>query len=90
MGYYIPIYVYPGEAFVADALAAGVYGLIVVDLLLEADDELCLLGRAGLNFIPPGDADDGRQAAAGGAAEYVGLPVLCVDNRHYGRCRPRC
>jgi tryptophan synthase alpha chain len=52
MGYYNPIYVYPGEAFIADALAAGVDGLIVVDLPPEADDELCLPAtKAGLNFI---------------------------------------
>jgi tryptophan synthase alpha chain len=52
MGYYNPIYVYPGEAFIADALAAGVDGLIVVDLPPEADDELCLPAtEAGLNFI---------------------------------------
>jgi tryptophan synthase alpha chain len=52
MGYYNPIYVYPNEAFVAEALAAGVDGLIVVDLPPEADDELCLPAtEAGLNFI---------------------------------------
>ncbi|KAB2938757.1 MAG: tryptophan synthase subunit alpha [Hyphomicrobium sp.] len=52
MGYYNPIYVYPNEAFLADALAAGVDGLIVVDLPPEADDELCLPAAAkGLNFI---------------------------------------
>jgi len=52
MGYYNPIYVYPGKAFITDALAAGVDGLIVVDLPPEADDELCLPAtEAGLNFI---------------------------------------
>jgi tryptophan synthase alpha chain len=52
MGYYNPIYVYPNEAFLADAQAAGVDGLIVVDLPPEADDELCLpAAQAGLNFI---------------------------------------
>ncbi len=52
MGYYNPIYVYPDEAFIADAIAAGVDGLIVVDLPPEADDELCLPATAaGLNFI---------------------------------------
>jgi tryptophan synthase alpha chain len=52
MGYYNPIYVYPGTRFIADALAAGVDGLIVVDLPPEADDELCLPAtKAGLNFI---------------------------------------
>ncbi len=52
MGYYNPIYVYPNEAFLDDAAAAGVDGLIVVDVPPEADDELCLPAVArGLNFI---------------------------------------
>ncbi len=52
MGYYNPIYVYPVAEFVADAAAAGVDGLIVVDVPPEADDELCLPALdAGLNFI---------------------------------------
>ncbi|MDR3475418.1 MAG: tryptophan synthase subunit alpha [Devosia sp.] len=52
MGYYNPIYIYGVDAFVADALAAGVDGLIVVDLPPEEDQELCLPAlEAGLNFI---------------------------------------
>jgi tryptophan synthase alpha chain len=52
MGYYNPIYSYGTETFLADAKAAGVDGLIVVDLPPEADDELCLPALAhGLNFI---------------------------------------
>jgi tryptophan synthase alpha chain len=52
MGYYNPIYVYPSEAFLDDAKAAGVDGLIIVDLPPEADEELCLPAVArGLNFI---------------------------------------
>jgi tryptophan synthase alpha chain len=52
MGYYNPIYVYGGERFLADAKAAGVDGLIVVDLPPEEDAELCLPAlAAGLNFI---------------------------------------
>jgi tryptophan synthase alpha chain len=52
MGYYNPIYVYPGDAFLKDAVAAGVDGLIVVDVPPEADDELCLpAAKHGLNFI---------------------------------------
>jgi len=42
MGYYNPIYVYPRDEFLADAKAAGVDRLIVVDVPPEADDELCL------------------------------------------------
>ena len=52
MGYYNPIYIHGVDAFVKDALAAGVDGLIVVDLPPEEDAELCLPAlRAGLNFI---------------------------------------
>jgi tryptophan synthase alpha chain len=42
MGYYNPIYVYGVERFLKDAKAAGVDGLIVVDLPPEMDAELCL------------------------------------------------
>ena len=52
MGYYNPIYSYGGERFLADAKAAGVDGLIVVDLPPEADDELCLPAmKHGISFI---------------------------------------
>lgn len=52
MGYYNPIYVYPNDKFLQDAVAAGVDGLIVVDLPPEADEELCLpAAKLGLNFI---------------------------------------
>ena len=52
MGYYNPIYIYGVERFLTDAKAAGVDGLIVVDLPPEEDEELCLPAlRAGLNFI---------------------------------------
>jgi tryptophan synthase alpha chain len=52
MGYYNPIFVYPANRFLQDAAAAGVDGLIVVDLPPEADDELCVPAmQHGLNFI---------------------------------------
>jgi len=52
MGYYNPIYIFGVDAFLAAAKAAGVDGLIVVDLPPEEDEELCLPAlRAGLNFI---------------------------------------
>ena len=51
MGYYNPIYIYGVESS-CDAKAAGVDGLIVVDLPPEEDNELCLPAlEAGLNFI---------------------------------------
>jgi tryptophan synthase alpha chain len=52
MGYYNPIYVYGVSRFLDDARAAGVDGLIVVDLPPEEDSELCLPALdAGLDFI---------------------------------------
>ncbi len=52
MGYYNPIYIYGVDKFLVDAKAAGVDGLIVVDLPPEEDVELCLPAlKAGLNFI---------------------------------------
>ncbi|MBT2130408.1 tryptophan synthase subunit alpha [Aliiroseovarius lamellibrachiae] len=52
MGYYNPIYNHGVDAFLVDAKAAGIDGLIVVDLPPEEDDELCIPAqKAGLNFI---------------------------------------
>lgn len=52
MGYYNPIYIYGVDRFLKDAKAAGVDGLIVVDLPPEEDEELCIPAlKAGLNFI---------------------------------------
>ncbi|GJD32288.1 Tryptophan synthase alpha chain [Methylobacterium adhaesivum] len=52
MGYYNPIHTYGVARFLDDAVAAGIDGLIVVDLPPEEDDELCLPALAkGLAFI---------------------------------------
>ena len=52
MGYYNPIFNRGVERFLVDAKAAGIDGLIVVDLPPEEDDELCIPAqKAGLNFI---------------------------------------
>ncbi len=52
MGYYNPIYSRGVERFLADAVAVGIDGLIVVDLPPEEDAELCLPAQAaGINFI---------------------------------------
>ena len=52
MGYYNPIYIYGVAQFLIDAKAAGVDGLIIVDLPPEEDTELCMPAlKAGFNFI---------------------------------------
>ncbi len=52
MGYYNPIYSMGVPRFLDEAKAAGVDGLIIVDLPPEEDEELCLPAQAaGLNFI---------------------------------------
>jgi tryptophan synthase alpha chain len=52
MGYYNPIHRYGSAAFLDGAKAAGVDGLIIVDLPPEEDAELCLPAlERGVNFI---------------------------------------
>ena len=52
MGYYNPIYSRGVDRFLEQAIAAGIDGLIIVDLPPEEDDELCIPAqKAGLNFI---------------------------------------
>ncbi len=52
MGYYNPIYILGVDAFAAEAQAAGVDGLIIVDLPPEEVDELWKPARAaGIDFI---------------------------------------
>ncbi len=52
MGYYNPIYSYGPAKFIEDARAAGVDGLIIVDLPPEEDAELCQPALdAGLHWI---------------------------------------
>lgn len=51
-GYYNPIFIYGNEAFAAKAKAAGVDGILVVDLPPEESGELrTFTDRAGLDFI---------------------------------------
>ncbi|MCG6114999.1 MAG: tryptophan synthase subunit alpha [Mesorhizobium sp.] len=52
MGYFNPIYIFGVDRFLEAARAAGIDGLIVVDLPPETDSELCVPAlKAGLNFI---------------------------------------
>ena len=52
MGYYNPIFIFGVDKFLAAAKAAGVDGLIIVDLPPEEDEELCIPAlEAGITFI---------------------------------------
>ena len=52
MGYYNPIYIYGVDKFLTDAAAAGIDGLIIVDLPPEEENELCLPAQqAGIDFV---------------------------------------
>ncbi len=80
MGYFNPIYRYGVDRFLAEAKAAGVDGLIVVDLPPEEDDELCLPAlAAGLAFVrlATPTTDDRRLPAVlantGGFVYYVSI-----------------
>ncbi len=79
-GYYNPVYIYGVPRFLKDAIAAGVDGLIVVDLPPEEDDELCLPALdAGLHFVrlATPTTDDARLPAvlahASGFIYYVSI-----------------
>ncbi|MBV8738587.1 MAG: tryptophan synthase subunit alpha [Alphaproteobacteria bacterium] len=80
MGYYNPIYRYGAEAFAHDAVAAGVDGVIVVDLPPEEDTELTGPARAaGLDVIrlATPTSDEKRLPSivcgAGGFVYYVAI-----------------
>jgi tryptophan synthase alpha chain len=80
MGYYNPIYIYGVDAFLRDAAAAGVDGLIIVDLPPEEDAELCRPAiDAGIRWIrlATPTTDDKRLPAVlsntGGFVYYVSI-----------------
>jgi tryptophan synthase alpha chain len=80
MGYYNPIYRYGAETFAYDAVAAGVDGVIVVDLPPEEDSELAGPARAaGLDVIrlATPTSDEKRLPSivrdAGGFVYYVAI-----------------
>jgi tryptophan synthase alpha chain len=102
MGYYNPIYVYPVARFLTEAVAAGVDGLIVVDMPPEEDMELRPPAReAGLNFIrlatPTTDAKrlPAVLANTSGFVYYVSIagitgtaaPDMTKVNAHVGRIK---
>ncbi|CAA7622600.1 tryptophan synthase subunit alpha [Magnetospirillum sp. UT-4] len=75
MGYYNPIHAWGARAFCADAAAAGIDGLIIVDLPPEEADELVPHCRAnGIDFIflTTPTSDDARlPAIVGNASGFV-------------------
>ncbi len=97
MGYYNPIYRYGAEAFAGDATAAGVDGVIVVDLPPEEDRELCGPARAaGLDVIrlATPTSDDRRVptivAGASGFIYYVAIAgITGTRSAELGRGRRR-
>ena len=53
MGYFNPVYIYGAEKFCKDAVAAGVDGVLIVDLPPEESEEFSrFASAAGLDFIP--------------------------------------
>ena len=80
MGYFNPIHHYGVARFIADAIAAGVDGLIVVDLPPEEDADLYLPARAAglhvIRLVAP-NSDDARLAmvlaGAGGFVYHVAI-----------------
>ncbi|MDP6788235.1 MAG: tryptophan synthase subunit alpha [Rhodospirillales bacterium] len=75
MGYYNPIYIFGVQAFLTRAKAAGVDGLIIVDLPPEEEAELCLPAReAGIDFIflaAPTTGEERLKRVLEGASGFV-------------------
>ena len=95
MGYYNPIYRYGTGVFPRDAVAAGVDGVIVVDLPPEEDLELTRPARAaGLDVVRLATPtrphafssawmNERRPAPAKNRRARQGLHLLCRDRRHH-------
>jgi len=75
MGYFNPVYRYGVEAFSADAAAAGVDGLIIVDLPPEEEDELrgpaAAAGLDLIRLIAPTTSDERLPYLLEGASGFV-------------------
>jgi tryptophan synthase alpha chain len=86
MGYYNPIYIYGNDRFIADSVAAGVDGLIIVDLPPEEDSELCIPARdAGLSvvrLITPTSHDQRLPAILEQASGFVYYVSVTGHYRH--------
>jgi len=77
MTYYNPLYRYGLEKFVADAVAAGIDGLIVPDLPPEEADELGVLcqaaGIATIHFLAPTSTEARIKLVAARATGFIYL-----------------
>ena len=74
MGYYNPIYIYGLEKFIADAAAAGVDGLIVVDLPVEETELRDALMGSDIDFVyltAPTTGDDRLPRLAERASGFI-------------------
>ena len=75
MGYYNPIYRYGAEAFVRDAMAAGIDGAIIVDLPPEEDEELAVHARAAgfalVRLATPTSDEKRLPTVVGGASGFI-------------------
>ncbi len=75
MGYYNPIYRHGDEAFVKDAMEAGIDGAIIVDLPPEEDSALLGHARAAgfslVRLATPTSDDKRLPAVVGGASGFV-------------------
>jgi len=75
MGYYNPIYRYGADAFVRDAMDAGIDGAIIVDLPPEEDAELAGPARAAgfdlVRLATPTSDDKRLPTIVGGASGFL-------------------
>jgi tryptophan synthase alpha chain len=75
MGYYNPIHAYGTARFARDVAAAGVDGLIVVDLAIEEDEVLRLPAKAQgvdlVRFVTPTTDDERLKRIASEATGYL-------------------
>ena len=75
MGYFNPIYQYGCEKFISDAKAAGVDGLIIVDLPPEEDEELSIHAKSAdidlIRLVTPVTEDDRLETVIGNASGFL-------------------
>jgi len=72
------------DRFLEEAVAAGIDGLIIVDLPPEEDSELCIPAQAaGINFIV-GSAIVERIAAGDSVADVLAFVKSLADGAHRG------